>query len=169
MLRRVLKTLVIAVLIVTMSCSIVYAKPYTFYPPVETESKVLPRGVKESTVRVTSNLRGVFFIAADLSIINKNGKIGVSGKTYMREPVDEVYVTVYLDRLEADNKWKQVKLYDIEFHSEDYPEGLTEPGFDFVISDQPSGYVYRLRGTFAAFKDGAMEAFGPVTEGILIE
>ena len=87
----------------------------------------------------------------------------------MREPVDEVYVTVYLDRLEADNKWKQVKLYDIEFHSEDYPEGLTEPGFDFVISDQPSGHTYRLRGTFAAFLDGAMEGFGPVTDGILIE
>lgn len=169
MLRKVLRTLVIAALIVTMSCSIVYAKPYTFYPPVETESKVLPHGVKESTVHVISNLRGVFFIAADLSIINKNGKIGVSGKTYMREPVDEVYVTVYLDRLDSGNKWQQVKFYDIEFHSEDYPEGLTEPGFDFVISDQPSGHTYRLRGTFAAFKDGTMEGFGPVTDGVFIE
>lgn len=169
MLRKVLRTLVIAALTVTMSCSLVYAKPYTFYPSIETESKVLPRGVKESTVHVTSNLKGAFFIAADLSIINKNGKIGVSGKTYMREPVDEVYVTVYLDQLDAKNKWQQVKYYDIEFHSEDYPEGLTEPGFDFVISDQPSGHIYRLRGTFAAFKDGAMEGFGPVTEGILIE
>lgn len=169
MLQKISRILVIAALIITMNSSLVYAEPYPFSPSIETESKILPRGVKESTVHVTSNLRGVFFISADLSIINKNGKIGVSGKTYMREPVDEVYVTVYLDRLESGDKWRQVKFYDLEFHSEDYPEGLTEPGFDFVISDQPSGYTYRLRGSFAAFKDGTMEGFGPVTDGILIE
>ena len=31
------------------------------------------------------------------------------------------------------------------------------------------GYYYRLRGSFAALKDGAMEGFGPVTDGVLIE
>lgn len=169
MLRKIFRMFVVTTLLVAMASSSVYAKPYVNYPPVETESKILPRGITESTVHVTSNLRGVFFAAADLSIINKNGKIGVSAKTYMREPVDDVYMTIYLDRLESGNKWSQVAFYDLEFHSEDYPEGLTEPGADFVISDQPSGYAYRLRGTFAAFKDGAMEAFGPVTEGILIE
>lgn len=169
MLRKMFRLLVVTVLIVTMTSSFVYAKPYFNYPPIETESKILPRGVKESTVHVTSNLRGAFFAAADLAIINKNGKIGVSAKTYMREPVDEVYMTIYVDRLESGNKWSQVAFYDMEFHSEDYPEGLTEPGVDFVISDQPSGHTYRLRGTFAAFKDGAMEGFGPVTDGVFIE
>lgn len=169
MIRKIFRSLVIAVLIATMTSSVVYASPYTDFPSVETESKILPRGVQKSTAHVVSTLRGVFFAAADLSIINKNGKIGVSAKTYMREPVDDVYISIYLDRLENGDKWIQVAYYDFEFHSEDYPEGLTEPGLDFIISDQPSKNTYRLRGTYAAFKDGAMEGFGPVTEGIFIE
>lgn len=169
MLRKIFRSLVIAVLIVTMNSSFVYANPYSDYPSVETESKILPRGVKESKVHVTSKLKGVFFAAADLAIINKDGKIGVSAKTYMRAPVDDVYMTIYLDRLEGEDKWVQVTYYDFEFHSEEYPEGLTEPGLDFIIKDQPSKQTYRLRGQFAAFKDGAMEAFGPVTDGVYIE
>ncbi len=64
---------------------------------------------------MTSVLRGVFFAAADLSILNNNGKIGVSAKAYMKEPVDEVYMTIYLDQMGEDGQWVQVAYYDFEF------------------------------------------------------
>ena len=126
----------------------------------------------ESYVREVNPLRGVFFSAADLKLTNLNGKIGVIAHGYMNVPVDEVYMTIYLDRLEESNgvtHWSQVDYYDFEFFAKDYPNGLTLATKDFTIINQPKNHTYRLRGQFAAFLDGAMEAFGPATDGVFIE
>ena len=39
----------------------------------------------------------------------------------------------------------------------------------FTLTGYPTGEYYRLRGSYAAVKDGLLEGFGPVTDGILIQ
>ena len=54
----------------------------------------------------------------------------------MNDPVDEVYMTIYLDRLEESNgvtHWSQVDYYEFEFFAKDYPNGLTLATKDFTI------------------------------------
>lgn len=126
----------------------------------------------KSYVKEVNPLRGAFFSAADLTITNLDGKIGVVAHAYMNVPVDEVYMTIYLDRLEnknGSNYWVQVDYYEFEFFAKDYPNGLTLATKDFTVINQPKNNTYRLRGQFAAFLDGAMEGFGPATDGVLIE
>lgn len=166
-----IKSIVICCMVaMIMSSFEALAAPYnpSQYTSVEVESGLLPSNTRISRVIAKNVLRGAFFASGELTILNNNGKIRVSAKTYMKEPVDEVYLTIYVDRL-IDNSWSQVAYYDFEFYAEDYPDGLIDPGVDFTITDQPSGYYYRLRGSYAAIKDGAMEGFGPVTDGVLIE
>lgn len=149
-----------------------YAKAINcnYVPDIGTESERLPRKIKESRDFLTAIMRGAFFSAADLKIFNSNGEIGVSGHSYMSDPVDELYMTIYVDRwIEKDSRWAQVAYYDFEFYAEDYPDGLTSETVEFIINNQPKDNYYRLRGSYAAIKDGAMEGFGPVTDGVLIE
>ena len=88
----------------------------------------------------------------------------------MSTAVDELYMTIYVDRwIEKESRWNQVAYYDFEFYAEDYPNGLTSETVEFIIDNQPKNNQYRLRGSYMAIKDGAMEGFGPVTDGVLIE
>lgn len=170
MIKKIYWMLVFAVIFaVSVGITSIAAPRFTeYYVPVDAESELLPAHIKESKVRVNNVTRGFFFAAGELTISNKDGKIGVSAKTYMKKPVDEVYMTIYLDRQVGD-KWAEVEHYDFEFFAKDYPNGLIDPGMDFTISGQPTGYYYRLRGQYAAFLDGVMEGFGPVTDGVFIE
>lgn len=166
-----IKSIVICCIIAMIVTSFeALAAPFNLnqYTSIEVESELLPPNTRISRGFAKNVLRGAFFASGELTILNNNGKIGVSAKTYMKEPVDEVYMTIYVDRL-INNVWSQVAYYDFEFFAEDYPEDLIDPGVDFTITDQPSGYYYRLRGSYAALKDGVMEGFGPVTDGVLIE
>lgn len=141
------------------------------YTSVDLVSKLLPESAKTSKVFATPNKRGSFFSGADL-IIKDNGKgsIGAFAKAYMDHSVDEVYITIYLDRWdETEDRWRQVTYYDVEFYSKDYPDGLTDPSIDITFSQQEKGYYYRLRGVFAAVYGDDFEGFSPVTAGILIE
>jgi len=169
--KKIIKTVLCIILCLIMTGSTVFAHPVCrdSFAPIEVESELLPKNVKISKAHVTSVARGVFFAAADLAILNNDGKIGVSAKAYMKEPVDEVYMTIYVDVLNENDKWTQVAFYDFEFYAKDYPDGLLTPGKDFTILDQPSGHYYRLRGQYVAILNGGMEGFGPVTGGVFIE
>ena len=68
---------------------------------------------------------------------NGGGDIGVFAKAYMSVPVDEVYITIYLDRWdEGTERWRQVSYYDAEFYAKDYPNGLSEPDVDIIFKNQ---------------------------------
>lgn len=135
------------------------------------ESERLPKSIKSNRVYVTATQRGDFFAASDLNIYDLgNGDVGASAHAYMSGPVDEVYVTIYLDRWDdVAERWRQVTYYDAEFYAADYPDGLTQAFVNITFKNQTRGYYYRLRGVFAAVKDGQFEGFSPVTAGILIE
>lgn len=91
-------------------------------------------------------------------------------KAYMEVPVDEAYITVYLDQWDEDaERWRQVTFYDAEFYLKDYPNGITEPEVNMIFKNQPKGYYYRLRGVFGAVLDGRFEGFSPTTAGILVK
>lgn len=88
------------------------------FTSVNDYSELLPPSIKESIAKERNVKRGVFFSAADLKIFNKDGRIGVTAHSYMNVPVDEVYMTIYLDRLIKDGEreyWSQVDYYDFEF------------------------------------------------------
>lgn len=143
------------------------------FTSITIESNILSKDIQESLDRVNIPRRGVFFAAADLKIANNDGDIDVAGHAYMMEPVDEIYMTIYLDRYEVDEDgeadWVFVDMFEFEFYAEDYPEGeLTSESVEFTLTGYPKNEYYRLRGSYAAVKDGLLEGFGPVTDGVYI-
>lgn len=169
--KKYLSSLVLLLLIFSMNITPVYAAvavPVTYKSP-NTDSNILSSSITEDIDIVQKTPRGVFFSAADLKIINEDGEIGVVGNAYMSTEIDELYMTIYLDRWIDDDHWEQVDYFDFEFYAEDYPDGLTHELVAFTLTGYPKGYYYRLRGTYAAVKDGVVEGFGPTTDGILIQ
>lgn len=172
--KSFLRTIVIT-LIISIFCSFnVFAISHynpNDYTSVDIASKLLSESVKYSSVHETSKRRGNFFAGADLIIKNNgNGNVGVFAKAYMDVPVQEAYITVYVDRWDVEaERWKQVGYYDAEFYEKDYPNGLIEPSIDIEFKNMEKGYYYRARGVFAAVYNGDFEGFSPTTDGILIK
>ena len=70
---------------------------------------------------------------------------------------------------DGDEEWENVDEFEFEFYAEDYPDGeLTSESVEFTLTGYPKNEYYRLRGSYAAVKDGLLEGFGPVTEGVYI-
>lgn len=138
---------------------------------VEEYSELLPKNVKSDTATEQSIRRGEFFARADLVITDEgDGNIGAFAVAYMDHAVDEVYISIYLDRwIEEENRWEQVAYYDAEFYAEDYPEGLTDPTVDITFLDQERDHYYRLRSSFSAVYEYEYEGFSPTTSGIWID
>ena len=138
---------------------------------VEEYSELLPKNVKSDTATEQSIRRGEFFARADLVITDEgDGNIGAFAVAYMDHAVDEVYISIYLDRwIEEENRWEQVTYYDAEFYAEDYPEGLTDPTVDITFLDQERDHYYRLRSSFSAVYEYEFEGFSPTTAGIWID
>lgn len=170
--KKVIRFLSLAVIFTLLMNFIAVAMPggtASYLKPVTVTSKLLDPSIGQSIAKEYAIKRGEFFSLADLAISNKNGQIGVAAHAYMSIPIDDLYMTIYLDRLNSKGTWDQVDLFDFEFHSENYPKGLTSETVAFVIGNQPKDNYYRLRASFLAFKDGENEGFGPMTEGILIQ
>lgn len=173
--RKKIRILVLSIMISVLMVSNVFASQYSYnpndYTSVDVKSDLLPSSVRFSRVYMTPERRGSFFSGADLIIKdNGNGNIGAFAKAYMDHPVDEVYITIYLDRWDAEaERWRQVTFHDEEFYAKDFPNGLTDPVVDITFLNLEKGYSYRLRGVFAAVYNDVFEGFSPVTDGILIE
>lgn len=171
--KRILYTFTAMMMVVIVSTINVFAMPYNQgeYTSVDMSSELLPSGVKRSKGTESTRTRGDFFMRADL-IIQDNGKgeIGVLAIGYTNVPVEEAYITVYLDRWdESAERWRQYKYYEAEFLAADYPDGVTEPTVSISFMNNPRGYYYRLRGIFGVLNNGEFEGFSPITDGILIE
>lgn len=134
-------------------------------------SELLPKQIKSNRVSENTIRRGEFFAQADLMISDEgDGNIGAFAVAYMDHAVDEVYISIYLDRwIEEENRWEQVAYYDAEFYAEDYPEGLTDPTVDITFLDQERDHYYRLRSSFSAVYEYEFEGFSPTTAGIWID
>lgn len=110
--------------------------------------------ISTSTSRITNEGRGV---------------IGISAATTAHESVDKIRIHLYLDRLDADERWTQVDDFDFIFLPEDVPNGdLSEATVSFNINNQPSGYYYRVRGTHGVWKNGVIETQSTRTDGVMI-
>ena len=171
--KKVILLLINAILIMSMLSMNVFAKPYNpdRYTSVDEDSALLPETARHSKVSEWAKRRGDFFMGADLAISNEgNGDIGAVGIAYMAKPVVEAYITVYLDRWDAQaERWRQVTYYDAEFYAKDYPDGLNSPSVNITFKKQDKGYYYRLRGVFGAVYNDVFEGFSPITDGILIQ
>ncbi len=170
--KKIFYLLVSIMMISVVSTLNVFAMPYNpnLYTSVNQVSELLPPDRKHSKVTENAKTRGDFFLSADLTIMNNgDGTIGALAVALAAVPVDEVYITIYLDQWDKEaERWRQVKYYEEEFYSKDYPEGLTTPKVSLTFTDQPSGYYYRLRGAFSMMYNGEFEGFSPVTDGILL-
>ena len=174
--KKLVNILICAIIMIFAMNSVALASTFnpTDFTSVEIESNILPPEIQKSIGHVESVSRGVFFAAADLGIANNDGDIDVTAHAYMSVPVDEIYMTIYLDRYvvdeDGDDDWVYVDMFEFEFYAEDYPDGeLTSESVEFTLTGYPKGEYYRLRGAYAAVKDGVIEGFGPSTDGILIE
>lgn len=171
--KRIVYTSVATVMIAILMTLNVFALPYNpeQYTSVNEVSDFLPAGVRQSRATESAKARGDFFIRADLVMTdNGNGEVGALAIAYTRFPVQEAYVTVYLDRWDAAaEKWRQMNSYEAEFYAADYPDGLTTPTVDISFTNNEVGYYYRLRSVFAVVYNNEFEGFSPVTSGILLE
>ena len=170
--RLIYTSIATMMILITISLN-VFAMPYNpnDYTSVNEVSALLPSGVKQSKVSKGTVTRGNFFMGADLVVKNNgDGTVGALAIAYTSTPVDEAYISVYLDQWdETTERWRQVDYYEAEFYSKDYPEGLETPTIDISFINQPRGYYYRLRGVFGVVYNGAFEAFSPTTDGVLLD
>lgn len=171
--KRLVYTLissVMAAIFISFNAFAMPYNPYDFTSPNKLSS-LLPPGVKQSKATESAIARGNFFARADLVISNNGGgKVGALAIGYMRFPVDETYITIYLDQLdEMEGRWKQVNYYEAEFYAKDYPNGLLTPTVDVSFIKQPKGHYYRLRSAFSAVYNNDSEMFSPITDGILLD
>ena len=171
--KKIIYTSIVSVIITVLVSLNVFAMPYNFKQPksINVYSELLSPNVKQSKVTEEAKARGDFFLRADLVIKNnQDGTIGALAVAYTRFPVDEAYITLYLDQWdETEERWRQVNYYDAEFYSAVYPDGLILPTVDISFVDQPRGYYYRLRSSFSVVYKGEFEGFSPVTDGILLD
>ena len=171
--KKIIYTIVSTVIITILSISNVFAMPCNpnDYTSVSEVSNLLDSGIKRSKATENSLARGKFFMSADLTIMNNGGgKVGALAVALTSVPVDEAYITVYLDRWdETTERWRQVNYYEAEYLASEYPDGISTPTLDISFIDQPKGYYYRLRGVFAVVYNGEVEALSPTTDGILID
>ena len=171
--KRIIRLLMISMLVTVFASSTVFGMPYnpSKYTSVNEVSALLPSNVKQSRATESTKTRGEFFMSADLVVKNNgNGTIGALAIAFTSVPVDEAYISIYLDKWdEKTERWRQVDYYEAEFYSKDYPEGLETPTIDISFINQPRGYYYRLRGVFGVVYNGAFEAFSPTTDGVLLD
>lgn len=174
--KKLIACITIALSMIMSIDSVIFAAEFipSEFTSITVESNILPAEIQDSVDYIRIPRRGVFFSSADLKIANYDGDIGVSGHVYMLEPVDEIYMTIYLDKYivdeDGEGRWVYVDMFEFEFYAEDYPDGeLTSESVEFTLTGYPTGEYYRLRGSYAAVKDGLLEGFGPVTDGILIQ
>ena len=171
--KKILKILLTASLISVTLLSNVFALPYDYREntSVDEPSELLPKEVDSDTATEQSVKRGEFFARADLIITDEgDGNIGALAIAYLDHSVDEVYISIYLDRWnEETERWEEIAYYDAEFYEEDYPDGLTNPDVSITFLDNERDHYYRLRSAFSAVYEYEFEGFSPTTAGIWID
>ncbi len=120
--------------------------------------------------RGVNSARGAYISVSNAGITNEGGGvIGISAATTTHVPVDKIRIHIYLDRLNENQKWIQVDDFNYYFYPEDEPDGeLTIAAIDLEVTDQPSGYYYRVRGTHGVWKNGVSESQSTRTDGVMI-
>lgn len=160
-----------AMLAVGMICSLAFSSPVFANVPGE---KTVSQNKLEICSRVEANGinsdRGNYISVSNCGITNVGGGvIGISGFTTAHESVDKIRIHLYLDRLNENENWVQVDHFDFTFLPEDVPDGdLSEATVSFDVTDQPSGYYYRVRGTHGVWKNGVVETQSTWTNGVMI-
>lgn len=171
--KKIIYTSIASIMMVILLTMNVFAMPFNpnDFTSVNLVSDLLTSGEKQSRVTTTPKARGDFFMRADLLIKdNGDGDVGALAIAFTRVPVEEAYITVYLDRWDATaERWRQMNSYEAEFFASDYPDGISEPTVDITFTNNEKGYYYRLRAVFGAIYNNEFEGFSPVTDGILIE
>ncbi|RGY97347.1 hypothetical protein [Clostridium sp. AM58-1XD] len=119
--------------------------------------------------RINGSARGQWFSDAALEISDpQNGNIGVLMLTSCSEPVDEILMGLYIDKLGNDEHWNQVDYKVFQFLPEDFSDGVLSIA---VLDIELTGFelgVYRLRGLHLAVKDGKSEFYSTETSGLEI-
>ena len=142
------------------------------YTSIDQKSNLCDKNTKYSVGTMQpSARRGTFFASADVIIKDEgDGNIGVSAHANLRQPAEELYVSLYLDRYnEKTGKWHQVDYVDFEYTIEEYPDGIEDPSINITFTNQKKGYYYRIRGAFTAAIGYDYEGLAPITDGIWIE
>lgn len=169
------KIAVLALGMVFMASGTSYARNQDEYLKIvntSIESELLPEGIRQSEGSLQGVERSTALAGALSSITNEgNGVIGILAETTMYTPVDWACLTVYLEKWYEDaESWQTVKTFEKEFLPEDEEDGLlTVATFSADVTDQPTGYYYRVRTIHELeFDNGWYEAKVTKTDGILI-
>lgn len=171
--KKILRVIIGCLVLINVFVGTAFAgTPAAAYTSVDQISNLCDKSEKYSNgIEQNMARRGNFFLSAEVTIRDDgNGNIGATAHAYLRQPVEELYVSLYLDRYdESLKKWKRVDYADFEYTAEEYPDGVDDPAIDITFLNQKKGYYYRIRGGFTASDGEKVEGFGPRTDGIWIE
>lgn len=116
-------------------------------------------------------LRGSLLSKCVLILTNAGrGNIGVVADTMCHKDVDNMYITIYVDRYDdVRDEWVNKKIYEYEYAAKDMVNGKLSAKFiSFDITDQPSGYYYRAWAYHEVEKNGVWESMKTGTDGVFI-
>lgn len=166
-----MKSTLKAMLTAGMICSLAFPSPVLANSPddkpvFQDELRIH----REREAKGVDSNRGNYISVSNCGITNVGGgTIGVSGFTTAHESVDKIRIHLYLDRLNENQNWIQVDDFDFTFLPEDVPDGdLSIATVSFNVTNQPSGYYYRVRGTHGVWKNGVVETQSTRTDGVMI-
>ena len=112
--------------------------------------------------------RGNWIADGILEINNpRNGRIGIYMETQCHVSVDEIEMSVAVDKQISANSWQQVDYLTYTFTAKSNEE-LTGAYIDLQLAGHESNTVYRLRGIHAAILNGSGETISTSTPGLLI-
>lgn len=142
---------------------------------VDEVSVLLPDSQTYSMDKSQSATRGEATAVCMLSISNEgSGVIGVVATTALYRNVDWGLIDIYLDRWnEEENGWEHIKGYETIFPNGNNNGQTTALTVSMDITDQPSGYYYRLRGVHEIeYKNDSnktmWEGLSTCTDGVFI-
>lgn len=173
--RKTVRLLIMALFLLTVCTSTVYAKENRWNERNKTvnaqDSILLSTTQRHARASKNSSVRGSLISTAFLDITNAgSGNIDILIETLAHKQCDEIHHKAYLERWDEEHQdWATLESYDfVEYQTDNPDETLTGFASVVTIKGQPTGYYYRARGFHLVSKGNVQQTFSTHTDGVLI-
>lgn len=151
MIKKLVKYIITSLVVICMFSNTVFAatEKGSALTSVNEVSQLLPKGQKSSRSTSHPSTRGEALALSLLDITNAgNGAIGIYAMTVLHRDVVWGMTTIYLDRWNAEEeRWEFLEEFITVFPNGSNNGETTSLDVSILVTNQPSGYYYRLRGS----------------------
>ena len=162
--KKRIRSIVLGLLIAILSAQPIFASVGD-YALESAESRVLAEDSSKVVVQLYDR-RGNWIADGIIEISNpRNGKIGIYAETQCYMGVDEIIMSIAVDKQVGTNQWEQVDYLTYSFSKKNNQE-LTDASVDLQLSGHEANEVYRLRSVHSAILNGSSENLSGQTPGL---